>query len=130
MAVFGTMAAMGGGKKEEAPAQEEEGGDDEFARAFGLDYPPNAVAPGVKKLEGWIQVGCGDAPYNCPEKGATFATDGQTPDAMPDFSKHNNFMADVLKAKPEIYEALKNKTTKSGVTLAQCMKTGVDNPGH
>merc|ERR1719238_996561 len=128
MAVFGTMAAMGGGKKEEAPAQEEEGGDDEFARAFGLDYPPNAVAPGVKKLEGWIQVGCGDAPYNCPEKNATFGVDGTCPDKMPDLSKHSSFMAECLTE--EIYNNLKNKKTKGGVTFAECIKTGVDNPGH
>ena len=84
----------------------------------------------VKKLEEWIQLGCGDAPYNCPEKSATFAVDGVTPDAMPDLSKHSNFMAEVLVANPAIYDELKDKKTSTGVTLAQCMKTGVDNPGH
>merc|ERR1719353_1122334 len=29
-----------------------------------------------------------------------------------------------------VYDKLKDKVTSSGVTLAQCMKTGVDNPGH
>jgi len=91
-------------------------------------YPPNGVAPGVKKLEEWIQLGCGDAPYNCPEKNATFAVDGKTPDEMPDLSKHSSFMAEVLTK--EMYDKLKGLTTASGVTLAQCMKTGVDNPGH
>merc|ERR1719197_1517697 len=127
MAFFGTLASMGGGKKEEAPAGEE-GGDDEFAAAFGLDYPPNAIAPGVKKLEGWIQAGCGDAPYNCPEKGATFGIDGKCPDKMPDLSKHSNFMAECMTE--EIYDRLKNKVTPGGVTFAECIKTGVDNPGH
>jgi len=128
MALFGTMASMGGGSKEEAAAPKEEGGDDEFARAFGLDYPPTTVAPGVKKLPEWIQVGCGDVPYNCPEKGATFAVDGNCPDKMPDLSKHSNFMAECMTE--EIYNSLKNKKTSTGVTLAQCIKTGVDNPGH
>merc|ERR1719443_2612463 len=39
-------------------------------------------------------------------------------------------MADVLKKTPSIYEALKNKRTSMGVTLAQCIKTGMDNKGH
>merc|ERR1712087_789425 len=29
-----------------------------------------------------------------------------------------------------VYHQLKDKVTPSGVTLFQCMKTGVDNPGH
>jgi len=82
----------------------------------------------VKKLEEWIQLGCGDVPYNCAEKNATFAPDGKCPDTLPDLSKHSNFMAELLT--PEIYENLKGKTTSTGITLAQCMKTGVDNPGH
>merc|ERR1712093_158118 len=61
---------------------------------------------------------------------ATFAPDGVTPDAMPDLSKHSNFMAEFLVKNPAVYDSLKGKTTKGGVTLAQCMKTGVDNPGH
>merc|ERR1712118_63949 len=31
---------------------------------------------------------------------------------------------------PDVYDKLKVKKTAGGVTLAQCMKTGVDNPGH
>jgi len=84
----------------------------------------------VRKLPEWIQVGCGDQPYNCAEKGATFAPDGVSPAEMPDLSKHSNFMAETLVKNPEIYETLKDKKTSGGITLAQCMKTGVDNPGH
>merc|ERR1719440_766337 len=47
---------------------------------------------------------------------------------MPDLSNHSSFMAEHLT--PEIYENLKDKKTSSGCTLAQCIKTGVDNPGH
>merc|ERR1711959_599079 len=75
-------------------------------------------------------VGCGDAAYNCPEKKATFAVDGKTPDKMPDLSKHSNFMAEFLVKNPGVYDKLKNKQTKRGATLADCIKTGVDNPGH
>merc|ERR1712072_43641 len=94
------------------------------------DYPPKGLSESVQKLPEWIQAGCGDAPYNCAEKGATFAVDGKTPDKMPDLSKHSNFMAEHLVAHPEVYDKLKNMKTKGGVTLAHCMKTGVDNPGH
>merc|ERR1719161_2606276 len=47
---------------------------------------------------------------------------------MPDLSKHSNFMKEALTK--EIYDKLKGVTTAGGCTLAQCMKTGVDNPGH
>merc|ERR1712224_303662 len=79
---------------------------------------------------GWIQLGCGDTPYNCAEKSATWAPDGKTPDQMPDLSKHCNFMSEFLVKNPGVYDELKGKVTKSGGTLAECMKTGVDNPGH
>lgn len=101
-----------------------------FLAVGDADYPPKGLSANVKKLEGWIQAGCGDAPYNCPEKGATFGLDGKCPAEMPDLSKHSNFMAEIMREKPEIYKALKDKVTSSGVTFAQCIKTGVDNPGH
>merc|ERR1719316_1866105 len=93
-------------------------------------YPPNGLAAGVRKLDDWIQRGCGDSAYNCPEKSATFAVDGVTPDRMPDLSKHNNVMAEFLTKNPAVYDKLKNRKTASGVTLAHCIKTGIDNPGH
>jgi len=95
-----------------------------------LNYPPHGIAPTLKDFPDWIKRGCGDNKYNCPEKNATFAPDGVTPDKMPDLSKHTNYMADVLNAKPWIWNMIKNRKTKSGVTLADCIKTGVDNPGH
>jgi len=95
-----------------------------------MDYPPYGISDTLKDFPEWIKLGCGDKPYNCPEKNATFAPDGVTPDKMPDLSNHKNFMSDVLNANPEIYDKLKNLKTKSGVTLADCIKTGVDNPGH
>merc|ERR1712093_908227 len=48
----------------------------------------------------------------------------------PDLSKHCNYMSEYLEANPEGYDQLKTRKTKGGITLAQCMKTGVDNPGH
>ncbi|XP_013382212.1 creatine kinase M-type [Lingula anatina] len=46
----------------------------------------------------------------------------------PELSKHNNWMAKCLTK--EIYAANRDKVTKFGVTLDQCIQTGVDNPGH
>jgi creatine kinase len=100
------------------------------AEPIDYNYPPFGLAPQIKKLDEWIQLGCGDVPYNCAEKGATWAPDGNTPAAEPDLSKHNNFMAETLKATPGLYDKLKNRKTSSGVGLSDCMKTGVDNPGH
>lgn len=93
------------------------------------DYPPNGLSEGVRKLPEWIQVGCGDTEYMCAEKGANFPAD-KCPDELPDLSKHNNIMANVLKKNPELYHKLKGRKTKNGVTLAKCIKTGMDNPGH
>merc|ERR1719353_1447959 len=93
------------------------------------DYPPLGLEKNIKKLEGWIQVGCGDKPYHCPEKGAVFPSD-TTPDVLPDISNHNNCMTDFFKANPDVYAKLKDKVTSGGVNLAQCIKTGIDNPGH
>jgi creatine kinase len=92
------------------------------------DYPPTGLSESVRALPEWIQLGCGDKPYNCAEKNATFAPDGIPPDQMPDLSKHSNFMAECLT--PEMYDQLKKRATISGTTLADCIKTGVDNPGH
>merc|ERR1719316_1598699 len=93
------------------------------------DYPPLGLEKNIKKLEGWIQAGCGDKPYHCPEKGAVFPSD-TTPDVLPDISNHNNCMTDFFKANPDVYAKLKDKVTSGGVNLVQCIKTGIDNPGH
>ena len=53
---------------EKAKAEEEM----DAAAANDPNYPPLGISPGVQKLEQWIQVGCGDKPYYCEEKGATF----------------------------------------------------------
>jgi len=93
------------------------------------DYPPTGLSEGVQKLPEWIQLGCGDAYYICAERGATFPAE-DAPDAIPDLSKHNNFMAEFIRDHPEVYEKLKGLKTSLGVSFAKCIKTGVDNPGH
>merc|ERR1719183_444156 len=52
----------------------------------------------------------------------------ETPASMPDLSAHQSTVAKVLRAKPTIYDNLKDLKTKKGVTLAACIKTGMDNP--
>jgi len=94
------------------------------------DYPPLGLAPSVRHLEEWIQLGCGDEPYYCTEKESTFGCDHRCPEKMPDFSQHNNFMSEFLRENPAVYAKLKDKKTALGVTFADCIKTGVDNKGH
>ena len=52
------------------------------------------------------------------------------PEKCPDLSKHNSFFADAMRANPGLYDQLKDKKTKLGVTLGHCIKTGVDNKGE
>lgn len=106
------------------------GGSALFSSAKADEYPPNGVSAGVRALPEWIQLGCGDKPYYCTEKEATFGCDHRAPAKMPDFSQHNNFMAEFLRVNPGVYDKLKDKVTKNGITFADCIKTGVDNKGH
>ena len=92
-------------------------------------YPPQELSSTVFKLPDWIQLGLGDTEYICHEKGATFSAENP-PDKLPDITKHANFMTEVLKSNPELYEELRRKKTALGVSLAHCIKTGIDNPAH
>lgn len=94
-----------------------------------MSYPPEGLAESLKELPEWIKLGCGNEEYFCEEKGATFPGD-KCPNTLPDLSKHGNLAAIALREHPEIYEKYKNVTTKGGVSLAKCIKTGIDNPGH
>ncbi|CAD7973027.1 unnamed protein product [Amoebophrya sp. A120] len=94
-----------------------------------MSYPPEGLCETLAELPDWIKVGCGDKEYYCEEKGATFPGD-KCPEKLPDLSKHGNLAAMALRDHPEIYEKYKNVTTPGGVSLAKCIKTGIDNPGH
>ena len=54
----------------------------------------------------------------------------ECPAQCPDLSAHNSIMAEVLRQNPKMYAELKGKKTTAGVTLAKCIKTGMDNKGH
>jgi len=49
---------------------------------------------------------------------------------LPDLSKHNNWMAIVLRKNPELYAKYRDVVTPGGYTFDQAIQTGVDNPGH
>jgi len=49
---------------------------------------------------------------------------------FPELSKHNNFMANVLRKHPELYTKYRDVTTPNGYTFDMAIQTGVDNPGH
>merc|ERR1719468_466595 len=65
----------------------------------------------------------------CAEKETTFIA-GSMPAKLPDLSNHTSFFADTMRAQPDLFEKLKSKTTKLGVNIGHCIKTGVDNKGH
>lgn len=94
-----------------------------------MNYPPNGLPENIQKLPEWIQLGCGNEEYVCEEKGAVF-TAGNLPDTLPDLTNHTNFFSETMRAHPELYAKLKNKTTALGVNIGHCIKTGIDNPGH
>lgn len=94
-----------------------------------MSYPPEGLSDTLKDLPEWIKLGCGNDEYMCEERGATFPGD-TCPDALPDLSKHNNLLAEYLREHPEVYEEYKDLKTSQGITLAKCIKTGIDNPGH
>jgi creatine kinase len=80
--------------------------------------------------EDWIKAGCGYLEYLCPEKGASF--DPACSTDLPDLSEHNSYLVDFLKteAGKAAWEKMKGEKTELGVTLAKCIKTGMDNKGH
>lgn len=101
-----------------------------FTGSEDKNYPPFNVAAGVKALPAWIQAGCGDQPYYCTETESTFGCDHACPKKMPDLSQHSSFMAEFLTKNPQVYDQLRERKTSMGTTLADCIKTGVDNKGH
>jgi len=54
----------------------------------------------------------------------------ELPDKLPDLSRHWSLMAEVIQNDPSIYTGLKGIRTRGGVSLARCLKTGIDNCGH
>jgi creatine kinase len=81
--------------------------------------------------EDWINAGCGVNEYMFEAKGCTF--DPREKDKLPDLKQHNSYIVDLLRDDPEgqkLWDELKTKETSKGVTLAKCIKTGMDNKGH
>jgi len=94
-----------------------------------MGYPPEELSDTVLDQPEWIKAGCGDKEYYSEEKGATFPGD-ECPEKLPDLSKHSNMLAEYLREHPEKYDEYKDKKTALGISLAKCIKTGIDNPGH
>lgn len=92
-------------------------------------YPPQGLSETLTGLPEWIRLGCGSDEYFCKEKGATFPG-RECPEFLPDLAQHGNLCAVALRENPGLYEKYKNVRTSMGVTLAKCIKTGIDNPGH
>mmetsp|Transcript_3003 Transcript_3003/g.10225 ORF Transcript_3003/g.10225 Transcript_3003/m.10225 type:complete len:960 (-) Transcript_3003:25-2904(-) len=58
--------------------------------------------------------------------------DGSSPSTqeLPDLSRHHSLVVDALRADPSLYGQLRDERTALGVSLAECIKPGVDCPGH
>jgi creatine kinase len=80
--------------------------------------------------EDWIKAGCGYLEYYCTEKESTF--DPTCSSDLPDLSSHNSYLVDFLRtdAGKQCWNKMKGAKTSLDVTLAKCMKTGIDNKGH
>eukprot|EP00927_Polykrikos_kofoidii_P083263 TRINITY_DN8487_c3_g1_i1.p1 TRINITY_DN8487_c3_g1~~TRINITY_DN8487_c3_g1_i1.p1 ORF type:complete len:620 (-),score=127.35 TRINITY_DN8487_c3_g1_i1:118-1977(-) len=52
------------------------------------------------------------------------------PEKLPDLKRHHNVMATTVRNDPSIYDRLKSLRTQGGVSLARCIKPGIDNYGH
>jgi len=91
-----------------------------------MAIPLSVVA---RKLPEWMHPGLGDEEFYNEQYGATFpAIKG--PPVLPSLDRHYSIMSDVLKAYPELYYQLLHVNSSGGVTLAKCLKTGMDNSGH
>eukprot|EP00913_Durusdinium_trenchii_P021931 g20605.t1 len=55
-----------------------------------------------------------------------FAADGS--EELPDLSKHQSLVAEVLSKIPDLYSQLKERQTKLGIKLARCIKAAIDTP--
>lgn len=56
--------------------------------------------------------------------------DGQSGEDLPDLAHHHSIAADTLRRDASIYNSFRSQQTSLGVTLAQCIKSGIDCPGH
>jgi len=81
------------------------------------------AVPGDQMIDFSSMPGLGDEDY------PGFPADA-CPDTPPELAKHSSIMAVVLNTYPSIYKRLKDVGTKLGVSLARCIKTGVDNAAH
>lgn len=98
----------------------ERGQSDDLTQTMNLDL---GVTKGVPAAPVGGVPGTGDEEY------PGFPAD-QCPSEMPDLSRHNNVMAEILMNDPSIYQQLKELRTPLGVSFARCIKPGVDTAGH
>jgi creatine kinase len=101
----------------------------DFKAAYTLDELECTATVG--KCEEWIKKGCGvnDYIHTAGEIAANYPRTCPA-EALPDLAGHNSFVTDEIKKNPALFDELKDKKTAGGVSLADCIKTGIDNKGH
>lgn len=91
-------------------------------KSISFDVPDSSPTHSESFLPNWAaQPGLGS------EEFPGFPTDGSSP--LPDISRHESLTTKFLNKNPSTYQCLKDVRTPSGVSLATCVKTGVDNVG-
>lgn len=101
-------------------ARLERGHSDDLTQTMNLDLGVPKGAPAAP---------VGGVPGTGEEEYPGFPAD-LCPAEMPDLSRHNNVMAEILMNDPSIYQQLKELRTPLGVSFARCIKPGVDTAGH
>mmetsp|Transcript_43793 Transcript_43793/g.103517 ORF Transcript_43793/g.103517 Transcript_43793/m.103517 type:complete len:959 (-) Transcript_43793:241-3117(-) len=51
-------------------------------------------------------------------------------DPLPDLRRHHSLVADALRSDVDLYPRLRSQVTALGVSVAECIKPGIDCPGH
>lgn len=92
-----------------------------------VDWLFAGIEPGEPEDEEAEQSRCDDEVEESDEDRG-FPTDCSG--LLPDLSCHHSLVARVLTEEPGVYADLKEARTSLGVSVAQCIKAGIDNKGH
>jgi len=90
--------------------------------------PPAPVAPVAPPPEQRSAPEPADVERAAGGLGDRLPADGSA--CLPDLSGHHSVLATVLRSDPSVCSRLQSVRSAAGVTLAQCMRPGIDHKGH
>eukprot|EP01065_Artemidia_motanka_P015850 TRINITY_DN19560_c0_g2_i2.p1 TRINITY_DN19560_c0_g2~~TRINITY_DN19560_c0_g2_i2.p1 ORF type:complete len:432 (+),score=98.88 TRINITY_DN19560_c0_g2_i2:55-1296(+) len=99
-----------------------------FIGSGGYSYPPRALAACVQGQPEWITAGCGDGEYRRVglHGRELFRTDLAPPFEQLPAASASSVLLSRLSMYRRAYGRLRMKVTRQGVTLAKCIKAGMD----